>query len=117
MEMPWLMRQSPSKSLNSYWRSSDAGDDLFRRSRFSVHRHNKVSSMRTTISTSTVVGCWLVALGSMAHAADKQAAQKIEPAKVELGRPVDFKKAVQPILEAKCIACHNEAILEGKLNL
>ncbi len=73
--------------------------------------------MRTTISTVTVVGCWLVAVGSIAHADDKQASQKIEPAKVALGRPVDFTKDVQPILEAKCIACHNEAILEGKLNL
>ena len=90
---------------------------ILRRNDFSVHRHNKVLSMRTTISTVTVVGCWLVAVGSIAHADDKPASQKIEPAKIELGRPVDFTKDVLPILEAKCIACHNEAILEGKLNL
>lgn len=41
----------------------------------------------------------------------------IQPAKVSLGRPVDFTKDVAPILEAKCVACHNVAIDESKLNL
>lgn len=41
----------------------------------------------------------------------------ITPEKISLGRPVDFKKDVAPILEAKCIACHNVAIDEGKLSL
>lgn len=52
------------------------------------------------------------------HAED--AAQKegqIEPAAVRLGRPVDFEKDIQPILDEKCVACHNVAIAESKLIL
>ena len=41
----------------------------------------------------------------------------IEPAAVNLGRPVDFEKDVFPILDANCIACHNLAIKENNLNL
>lgn len=41
----------------------------------------------------------------------------IQPAKVELGRPVSFEKDVFPILDANCIACHNVAKKEGSLVL
>ncbi|QDT99086.1 c-type cytochrome domain-containing protein [Gimesia aquarii] len=41
----------------------------------------------------------------------------IQPAKVELGRPVSFEKDVFPILDANCIACHNVAKKEGALVL
>ena len=41
----------------------------------------------------------------------------IKPAAVNLGRPVDYERDVYPVLEANCIACHNVAIDEGKLNL
>src|SRR4051812_7803698 len=44
-------------------------------------------------------------------------AGKIEPAAVNLGRPVDFTKDVQPILDDKCVACHNVAIAESRLIL
>ncbi len=58
-------------------------------------------------------------LGSeFAFAADKKdPIGKIEPAAVNLGRPVDFEKDVYPFLETNCVACHNVAIDEGKLNL
>jgi WD40 repeat protein len=47
----------------------------------------------------------------------KPAEGKIEPAAVNLGRPVDFVKDVQPILDEKCVACHNVAIAESRLVL
>ncbi len=48
---------------------------------------------------------------------ESQSTKKIVPAEVELGRPVDFEKDVLPILDFNCIACHNLALREGKLNL
>ena len=36
---------------------------------------------------------------------------------MKLGRPVDFDRDVFPILDGNCIACHNSAVSEGKLNL
>ncbi len=41
----------------------------------------------------------------------------IEPAAVQLGRPVEFERDVYPILEASCIACHNVATAENQLVL
>lgn len=41
----------------------------------------------------------------------------IEPAAVNLGRPVDFDKDIVPIFDGKCVACHNVAIAESRLNL
>lgn len=46
-----------------------------------------------------------------------EATKPIEPAAVTLGRPVDFERDIYPILDANCIACHNLAIAESKLNL
>ena len=37
----------------------------------------------------------------------------IEPAKVELGRPVDFTRDIYPILEKNCVSCHNVSVKEG----
>ena len=42
---------------------------------------------------------------------------QIDPVEPSLGRPVDFEKDVQPILDEKCVACHNVAIAESKLIL
>lgn len=42
---------------------------------------------------------------------------QIEPAAVNLGRPVDFDKDIVPIFDSKCIACHNIAIAESRLIL
>lgn len=51
-------------------------------------------------------------------AEDKKAtAGTITAAEVKLGRPVDFNRDVYPILEANCVACHNVAIDESRLNL
>jgi WD40 repeat protein len=44
-------------------------------------------------------------------------AGKIDPVPVELGRPVSFEDDILPILDSKCIACHNVAISESRLNL
>lgn len=52
-----------------------------------------------------------------ADEAESEELQKIEPAKVELDRPVDFERDVYPILEANCIACHNLGIDESGLSL
>ncbi len=41
----------------------------------------------------------------------------IVAAPVALGRPVDFEKDVNPILESNCLACHNVGIAESKLNI
>lgn len=52
--------------------------------------------------------------------AQEQAATKpgrIEPAAVNLGRPVDFQKDIVPVFDAKCLACHNVAITESRFNL
>lgn len=52
-----------------------------------------------------------------AQEAKPAAAAKIEPAAVNLGRPVDFDKDLVPILDEKCVACHNVAIAESRYNL
>jgi len=49
--------------------------------------------------------------------AQKKKPQAIKPEAVKLGRPVDFQRDVAPVLEASCVACHNAAIAESKLNL
>ncbi|OYW17647.1 MAG: hypothetical protein B7Z55_12125, partial [Planctomycetales bacterium 12-60-4] len=41
----------------------------------------------------------------------------IEPAAVKLDRPSSFEQDVQPILDEKCVACHNVAIAESRLIL
>lgn len=60
----------------------------------------------------------MLGLSGFVLAQEKAAdAGKIEPAAVNLGRPVDFAKDVQPILDDKCVACHNVAIAESRLVL
>lgn len=62
--------------------------------------------------------CGLTFTGASLVAQEKAApAGKIEPAAVNLGRPVDFVKDITPILDSKCIACHNVAISESRLIL
>lgn len=41
----------------------------------------------------------------------------IQPAAVKLDRPTMFEQDVQPIFDEKCVACHNVAISESRLNL
>ncbi|MCH7988460.1 MAG: hypothetical protein IID46_04825, partial [Planctomycetes bacterium] len=77
--------------------------------------------MHMQIRKVLAVGCaLLVFTGMTLHAEEKKkeaALKKIEPEKVNLGRPVSFEKDIYPILEANCIACHNLAINESKLDL
>ena len=51
---------------------------------------------------------------SAQDAADTKAIKPVEP---KLGRAVDFEKDIYPILDAKCLACHNVAINENGLIL
>ena len=44
-------------------------------------------------------------------------ATAIQPADPQLGRAVDFYQDLFPILEAKCLACHNVRTKEGALIL
>lgn len=75
--------------------------------------------MRNLAAQFALVLLGLGLLGTnIAEAADKEKdVGKIEAAKVDLGRPVDFQRDVYPFLEANCVGCHNVAISEGKLNL
>ena len=41
----------------------------------------------------------------------------IEPMKVDLGRPVSFEKDIRDILDLNCVACHNLAEAESRLNV
>jgi WD40 repeat protein len=43
--------------------------------------------------------------------------EAIAPVDPQLGRAVDFYRDVYPILESKCLACHNAAVKEGDLLL
>lgn len=69
--------------------------------------------MRNRFANLCVVLAAVFTAGSFVAAEEKP----IQPAKVELGRPVSFEKDVFPILDANCIACHNVAKKEGALVL
>src|SRR5262245_56232121 len=73
--------------------------------------------MRKLVIVTMVYG--LAAVCCARGSAQEKAAEagKLEPAAVNLGRPVDFVKDVQPILDDKCVACHNVAIAESRLIL
>jgi len=72
----------------------------------------------------SVIGCLVATLTATTtfvagEAADKDESKlkAIKPAQVDLGRPVDFKKDIAPILQANCVSCHNVAIDESNLSL
>ena len=56
----------------------------------------------------------ILLLGSLGLKSDLLAQEEeekpIKPAATKLDRPVDFERDVYPILDNKCIACHNLAI-------
>ena len=54
---------------------------------------------------------------SVAPTSSARAAEVIEPADPALGRPVEFYRDLFPILESKCLACHNRQTKEGSLIL
>ena len=60
---------------------------------------------------------FLVSSSDVLAQKEKTDAQKIEPEEVKLGRPVEFNRDIYPILENNCVACHNLAIAESRLNL
>src|SRR5579863_7905747 len=81
---------------------------------------SKESRMRRHIANCLSALCLVACCAGIAAAQenkDAKAPQAIQPAEVKLGRPVDFERDVYPILDAKCVACHNVAINENGLNL
>src|SRR5260370_37346240 len=81
---------------------------------------SRESRMRRTIANCLSALCVVICCAGYASAQetkDAKAPQAIQPAEVKLGRPVDFERDVYPILDAKCVACHNVAINENSLNL
>ena len=59
----------------------------------------------------------LCGLATSVSAQEEETVEAIPTVKVDLGRPVDFEEDVLPIIEDKCLACHNAAIAEGRLTL
>ena len=59
----------------------------------------------------------LIGLSTLPSQAQELKKGQITPAAVNLGRPVEFEKDIQPLLDEKCVACHNVAIAESKLIL
>ncbi len=59
----------------------------------------------------------LCGLATSVSAQEEETVEAIPTVQVDLGRPVDFEEDVLPIIEDKCLACHNAAIAEGRLNL
>lgn len=64
-----------------------------------------------------IAACCVTLSNFVADAQEAAKPGKIEAAAVNLGRPVEFEKDIQPILDEKCVACHNVAIAESKLIL
>lgn len=62
-----------------------------------------------------VCACAGSAVAWSAEVDDAAADLPIEPASIELGRPVDFDLDVYPILESNCVSCHNVITQEGGL--
>lgn len=56
-------------------------------------------------------------LGGLALMRSAGAEEGIQPVDPKLDRPVEFYRDVYPILEAKCLACHNAAVAESDLVL
>ncbi len=52
---------------------------------------------------------------SVRDAGGLRADEPVEPAAIELGRPVDFTQDVYPILAKNCVSCHNVSVPEGSL--
>ncbi|MFO1092046.1 MAG: c-type cytochrome domain-containing protein [Planctomycetaceae bacterium] len=69
--------------------------------------------MRTRLLLSAFASCGI--WSSIVVADD--AAQAIQPADPALGREVDFNMDVFPILQGKCLACHNRTTAESDLVL
>lgn len=76
--------------------------------------------MRRALKSVLLSAClvaFVTALAFAQGAKDAKDLKPIAPEEPKLGRPVDFERDVYPILDAKCLACHNLAISENGLNL
>jgi WD40 repeat protein len=73
--------------------------------------------MRTQFFSFLMTFCLAVTCVPFAGAQDAKKPGSIDPVEPNLGRPVDFEKDIQTILDEKCVACHNVAIAESKLSL
>ena len=73
--------------------------------------------MRARLSAPSVFICLVLGYSTLACAEEAKKPGQIVAVEANLGRPVDFEKDVQPILDEKCVACHNVAIAESKLIL
>ncbi len=70
--------------------------------------------MRVVLSS---ICLWMLTAPVFAQVQPAKEGKAIEPAAVKLDRPTSFEQDVQPILDEKCVACHNVAIAESRLNL
>lgn len=76
--------------------------------------------MQKTFKSAFSILAMLLVWTSAAVPADdkpKDTLPPIEPAKVDLGRPVDYQRDIAPIFDSKCVACHNTIVSESKLVL
>ena len=81
-----------------------------------LHTQSQGSVMRFHLYGFAVISMWSL-FPSIAFADEAAKSTKIEPVMPTLDRPVDFEKDIQPIIDDKCVSCHNVAIPEGKLIL
>ncbi|MFN6104231.1 MAG: c-type cytochrome domain-containing protein, partial [Planctomycetaceae bacterium] len=69
----------------------------------------------------TWIGVFLLGIASLSPgwtlAQETTESKAIQPVEPKLNRPIDFEKDIYPILDAKCLACHNVAINENGLVL
>ncbi|HEY0981670.1 c-type cytochrome domain-containing protein [Schlesneria sp.] len=73
--------------------------------------------MRSLLTAASLSVCLVLGYSLPSHAEEAAKPGQIVAEEANLGRPVDFEKDVQPILDEKCVACHNVAIPESKLVL
>lgn len=76
---------------------------------------SRVQVMLRRLAGGLVFG--LAVSGLLHDPAATGAETEVRPEDPALGRPVEFDRDVAPILQAKCVACHNAAIAESRLNL
>lgn len=80
---------------------------------------NGMASQSRAMSICLGMSIYLASVSATAWAQVKPVAGGggIEPAAVKLDRPTNFEQDIQPVLDEKCVACHNVAIAESRLNL
>jgi len=84
---------------------------------FLPYLYCRTEGFKTTCSSILRSTCMFVLVVAAGNCAQLQADEKITPAAVKLGRPVDFMKDIKPILASNCQACHSTSVKEGELSL